>query len=157
MRYQLSCPDWITTETYLDVVYFEQLSGAARNLFQPFFNLFCSFQSFLSNFKAEFTKKRRKINKKTCFCLLLKAGRHVKAAQLPERVPRICLFSVDFLPVQTFFSHFWLISFVYFQTFFSELSREITEKAVKWTKKFKKRLKKGFNQLSGARSTQKLV
>ena len=44
-----------------------------------------------------------------------------------------------------------------FQTFFSDFSCEITEKALKWTKKLEKRLKKSFDQLLGARSTQKLV
>ena len=47
--------------------------------------------------------------------------------------------------------------FVHFQTFFSNFSREITEKALKWTKKVEKRLKKGFDQLLSARITQKLV
>ena len=49
------------------------------------------------------------------------------------------------------------VFFVHFQTFFSNFSREITEKALKWTKKVEKRLIKGFYQLLGARSTQKLV
>ena len=33
-------------------------------VFQPFFNLFCSFQSIFSDFTAEITKKRLKLNKK---------------------------------------------------------------------------------------------
>ena len=84
-------------------MYFNQLLGAVRTLklvetfFQPFFNLFCSFQSFFSDFTAEITKKREKMNKKkTCFCLLLKVGRHAKAGGFPEGVPPICLISVDF-------------------------------------------------------------
>ena len=32
------------------------------------------------------------------FCLLLKASQHAKAGGLPEGVPQICLFLVDFLP-----------------------------------------------------------
>ena len=63
---------------------------AGRNLFLPFFNLFCSFQSFFGDFTTEITKKCLKMNKKTCFCVLLKAGR------LPEGVPRICLFRLIF-------------------------------------------------------------
>ena len=51
------------------VVYLDQLLGDARTqklaktFFQPFFNLFCSFQSFFSDFTAEITKKRLKMNK----------------------------------------------------------------------------------------------
>ena len=43
-------------------MYFDQLLGAGRTrklvktFFQPFFNLFCSFQSFFSDFTAEITK-----------------------------------------------------------------------------------------------------
>ena len=71
---------------------------AGQNIFfQLFFNLFCSFQSFYSDFTAEITEKRLKMNKKMWFCLLLKAGRHAKAGRLPEGVPQNCLFSVDFL------------------------------------------------------------
>ena len=50
----------------------------SKPFFRPLFNLFCSFQSFFSDFMAEITKKRLKMNKKTWFCLLLKAGRHAK-------------------------------------------------------------------------------
>ena len=45
------------------VVYFDQRLGAGRTqklvetFFQPFFNLFCSFQSFFSDFTAKITKK----------------------------------------------------------------------------------------------------
>ena len=46
---------------------------------------------------------------------------------------------------------------VHFQTFFVDFSCEITEKALKWTKKVEKRLKKCFDQLLSVRSTQKLV
>ena len=97
-------------------MYFDQLLGAARTqklvetFFQPFFNLFCSFQSFFSDFMAEINKKRLKMNKKTWFCLLLKAGRHGKAGQLPEGVPRNSLFLVDFFLFSTFFINFQLIS-----------------------------------------------
>ena len=57
------------------------------------FNLFCSFQTFFSDFTAEINKKRLKMNKKKMFvCLLLKSGRHAKAGQPPKGVPRNCLF-----------------------------------------------------------------
>ena len=52
------------------VVYFDQLSGAVctwklvKPFFQPFFNLFCSFQSLFSDFTAEINKKRLKMNQK---------------------------------------------------------------------------------------------
>ena len=45
------------------VVYFDQLSGACstrklvETFFQPFFDLFCSFQTFFSDFTAEINKK----------------------------------------------------------------------------------------------------
>ena len=68
----------------------------SKPFFQQFFNLFCYFQSFFSDFTAEITKKRLKMNKKMWFCLLIKAGWHAKAGRLPEGVPQICLFSVDF-------------------------------------------------------------
>ena len=69
----------------------------SKHFFQPFFNLFCLFPSFFSDITAEINKKRLKINKKMWFCLLLKAGRHAKAGQLPEGVPPNCLFWVDYL------------------------------------------------------------
>ena len=53
------------------VVYFDQLSGAASTwklveiLFFAVFNLFCSFQSFVSDFKAEINKNRLKMNKES--------------------------------------------------------------------------------------------
>ena len=46
-----------------------------------------SFLSFFSDFTDEINKTRLKMNeKKTWFCLLLKAGRHAKAGRLPEGV-----------------------------------------------------------------------
>ena len=73
---------------------------ALKSWSKPFFSVvfppFCSFQSFFSDFTAEITKKRLKMNKKMWFCLLLKAGRHAKAGRLSEGVPQICLFWVDF-------------------------------------------------------------
>ena len=68
----------------------------SKHFFQPFFNLFCSFQSFFSDFTAEINKKHLKMNKKIWFCLLLKAGRHAKDGRLPEGVPQNFLISVDF-------------------------------------------------------------
>ena len=47
--------------------------------------------------------------------------------------------------------------YMFFCSFFVDFSREITEKALKWTKKVEKRLKKWFDQLSGAASTGKPV
>ena len=47
--------------------------------------------------------------------------------------------------------------FCSFSDVFVDFSREITEKALKWTKKVEKRMKKGFEQLLGVRSTQELV
>ena len=40
--------------------------------------------------------------------------------------------------------------FMQLERFFSDFSREITEKALKLTKKIEKQLKKGFDQLLGA-------
>ena len=63
----------------------------SKPFFQPFFNLICSFQSFFSDFTAEI-KKHLKMNKKTWFYLLLKAGRHAKAGRLPGGYPEIVFF-----------------------------------------------------------------
>ena len=100
---------------------------AGRNLFfQPFSSFFCSIFTFFSDFTPEINKNGPKMNKKSNvfskYHLLRKAGRHAKAGRLPEGVPRICLFSVDFLPFQTFFSDFWQISdfFCWFFTFFNK-------------------------------------
>ena len=61
--------------------------------FQPFLLISKLFQWFNCwNQQKKFEKEQKK-----CFSLLLKAGRHAKAGRLPEGVPRICLFSVDFL------------------------------------------------------------
>ena len=54
-------------------MYFDQLLGAAHTqklvelLFSAVFNLFCSFQTFFSDFMAEINKKRLKKNKKMVF------------------------------------------------------------------------------------------
>ena len=74
------------------------LKSWSKHFLQPFFNLFCSFYGFFSDFTAEINKKVWKWTKKrwTCLCLLLKPGRHAKAGRLPEGVPWNCLFSVDF-------------------------------------------------------------
>ena len=57
---------------YSTVVYFDQLLGAARTqklvelLFSAVFNLFCSFQTFFSDFMPEINKKlQKRTNKKT--------------------------------------------------------------------------------------------
>ena len=87
---------------------------AGRNLFfQPFSSFFVQFLPFSVISRMKSTKTVRKWTKKSSvfskYSLLRKAGRHAKAGRLPEGVPRICLFSVDFLPFQTFFSDFRLI------------------------------------------------
>ena len=57
---------------FVTVVYFNQLLGAASTqklvklLFSAVFNLFCSFQTFFSDFMPEINKKRLKKNKKKC-------------------------------------------------------------------------------------------
>ena len=54
-------------------MYFDNLLGAARTqklvkkIFQPFVNLFCSFQSFFSDFTVEINKKHLKMKKKWDF------------------------------------------------------------------------------------------
>ena len=61
---------WQDIRCVPSVVYFDQLLDAActqklvETFFQPFFNLFCSFQSFFSDFPAEINKKHLKMNKK---------------------------------------------------------------------------------------------
>ena len=51
-------------------MYFDQLMGDARTqklvetFFPPFFNLFCSFKTYFSDFMPEINKKRLKISKK---------------------------------------------------------------------------------------------
>ena len=73
-------------------MYFDKLLGAVRTqklvklFFSAVFKLFCSFETFFSDFRREINKKRLKRTKKKCFCLLLKAGRHAKAGLLPEGV-----------------------------------------------------------------------
>ena len=97
---------------------------------------FSHFSTYFVHFKAFSVISRLKstnnVWKWTRFCLLLKAGRHAKAGRHPEGVPQNCLFSVD-----------------YFQTFFVDFSREITEKVLKLTKKVEKRLKKMFRPAFG--------
>ena len=52
-------------------VHFDQLSGTRRSwskhFFSPVFNLFCSFQTLVSDFMPEIKKKRLKMNKKHIF------------------------------------------------------------------------------------------
>ena len=87
-------------------VYFDQLLGAActrklvKILFWVFFNLFCSFFTFFSDFKSEINKKHLKMNEKQCsfnFCLLLKAGRHCKCWSTLWKGTLNLSFSVYFL------------------------------------------------------------
>ena len=48
--------------------------NTGRTTFFSRFQAFCSFFTFFSDFMPEINKKRLKMNKKLCFCLLLKAG-----------------------------------------------------------------------------------
>ena len=65
--------------------------------FQPFSTFFVHFKPFSVISGLKWLKSIWKWTIKNVFCLLLKADRHAKAGQLPEGVPRNCLFSVDFL------------------------------------------------------------
>ena len=115
------------------VVYFDQLSGAActRKLvktffsavFQPFLFISKLFQWFHGWNQVQKSSSENE-QKNSCFCLILKAGRHSKAGRLPEGIPQISLFRLIF------------------QTFFSDFSSETTVTALKWTKKVEKWLKK---------------
>ena len=58
-------------------------------------HFFRPFLAFFSDFTPEINKKRLKMNKKTWFCLLLKAGRHAKAGRLLEGVPQNCLIDTE--------------------------------------------------------------
>ena len=86
---------------WLRVVYFDQLLGVARTqklvelLFSAVFNLFCSFQTFFSDFTAEIKKKSEK-EQKTCFCLLLRAGQHAKASDSLRGYLEIVFFRLIF-------------------------------------------------------------
>ena len=55
---------------------------------------------FFLDFRQKFTEK---CLKKLCFKLLLKAGRHANAGQLPEELPQICLFSVYLISYKCYF------------------------------------------------------
>ena len=149
----------LSQKSFKSVVYFDQLLGAActqklvEQHFQLFSSFFVHFKPFSVISRQRINKKRLKMNKKTCFffkfCLLLKAGRHVKACWFPEGVPQNCLFWFIF-SFLTFFVSFWLISVLfcwfyekYIFCSFSDVvcwflpwavSCEITEKGLKWTK-----------------------
>ena len=92
------------SQTALSVVSFDQLLGACTNqrlvklLFSAVFNLFLLILNIFSDFTAEINKNIFKWTEIffSIFCLLLKAGRHAKAGRLPEGVPWIWLFLVDF-------------------------------------------------------------
>ena len=91
------------------VVYFDQLSGACSTwklveiLLSVVFNLFQWFHGWNQQKMSENEQK------KTWFCLLLKAGWHAKAGQLPEGVPQNCIFWL-ILYFFNFFISFQLIS-----------------------------------------------
>ena len=94
---------------------------AGQNIFSTVFKPFLLILNLFQWFHGWNKQKSLKKNKKTCFCLLLKARQHAKAGQLLVNpwggVPRKSLFSV---------------------------CCEITEKSLKSTKKFEKQLKKNF-------------
>ena len=105
---------------------------AAKSWSKPFYSRFLTFfvhfKAFSVISRLNSYKKRLKMNKKTCLCLLLKAGRQAKAGRLHEEVPQNCLFSVDFLLFLTFFSIFRLITvfflliYKHFMNFYTKVS-----------------------------------
>ena len=69
-----------------------------NNFFQPFSTFFVNFKPFSVISRLKSTKKSEN-EQKSYICLLLKAGRHAKAGQLPDGVSKICLFWLIFLPL----------------------------------------------------------
>ena len=96
--------------------------------FQPFSTFFLILNLFRRFHCWNQQKTSENEQKKPCFCLFLKAGRHAKAARLPKGLPRNCLFSVDFLHVDQLWGVDKNTFFVHFQTFFVDFSCEIIEK-----------------------------
>ena len=98
----------------LNVVYFHQLLGDActqelvKTLFSAVFNLFCSFQTFFSDFRAEITEKYLKMIQKTYFAYSSKLVDMQKLVNSLRGYPEIVMF-------------------------FSDFSCEITEKVLVWT------------------------
>ena len=94
------------------VLYFDLLLGAVHTqklvetLFSAVFNLFCSFQTFFGDFKAEITEKHLKMNKKMYFAYSSKLVDMQKLVDSLRRVPRNCLFLVRFLLFFNIFQHF---------------------------------------------------
>ena len=69
-----SLPVNAINSTITTVVFFNQLSGSAhwsKHFFLAVFNLYCSFQTFFSDFSAEINKKRLKKNKNNIFFVFL--------------------------------------------------------------------------------------
>ena len=102
--------------TELIVVYLDQLWGAACTwklveiLFSAVFNLFCSFQTFFSDFMPEITKKLVKLNVFfSYFAYSSKLGDMQKLVDSLRVYPKIVFFGW-FLLFKTFFVIFWLIS-----------------------------------------------
>ena len=94
------------TALQVSVVYFDQLLSAARTQKLVELLFFSCFQPylFISNLFQWFHAWK---HKKTCSCLLLKAGWQSKAGRLPERVPQN--FRLIFFTFLKFFVSFWLI------------------------------------------------
>ena len=101
--------------------------GCCRNpkaglntFFLPFSTFFVHFEPFSVISRLKSTKNVWKETKIIFFrfCLLLKAGRHVKAGWLPEGVPRNCLFFSWFPTIFTVFQNF-LIDFGLFSLIYN--------------------------------------
>ena len=77
-----------------------QVLAAPESWLNYFFQTFSTFLIYFKTFSVishlKSTKDVWKEHKKMWFCLLLKAGRHANAGQLPEGVPCICLFKLIF-------------------------------------------------------------
>ena len=65
----------------------------SKHFFQPLFNLFCSFQSFFSDFTAEFNQKRKKMNKKNVVLSTPQSWSTFKSWSTPWRgTPKLSFF-----------------------------------------------------------------
>ena len=127
---------------HLYVVYFYQLLGTActqklvKTFFSAVFQPFLIISHLFSDFTAEIKKK----------CVFVYSSKLVALQKLVDSLrgyPEIVFFGL------IFYFMFWVSSI--------SLYLDILCYGLKWSKKVEKRLKKCFNQLWGARSTQKLV
>ena len=130
------------SQKHTHVVYFNQLLGAARTwklvktLFSAVFNLFCLFQTFFSDFMAEINKKHLKKNQKIIFFAY--SSKLVDMQKLVDSLRG---------PLEIVFFQLIFNVFCLFSTDFGLFPLFMLKTAEK----------KCFDQLSGARSTQKLV